>query len=290
MQQYVTLNFILEPAPVHWIRTDVAGEVQWQEYVSEGAWIGQTGPEQGLVARLINPELALKAKQLDTQIKQEELQIAYSQTQKWENKSLLEQLSDRLNKLQREKQRLDEQIANLEVRVPFAGEILSTDELMRELNGKFIPRGSPLLLVGDTNRLLAKVWVPEDTFARIFKHAEQLGQKAELMLYAFSDQKFTGEVITVSTHREDNMGEFGEKLALSNKVGGEVLTEYDPATKQERPVEAVYEVTISLVPDQLPKSARPYMSGRTHIECGRSTIYQWGKDSLLRFISPEVRL
>lgn len=86
------------------------------------------------------------------------------------------------------------------------------------------------------------------------------------------------------------MGEFGEKLALSNKVGGEVLTEYDPAIGQEKPVEAVYEVTINLELQELPVSARPYMSGRAHIECGHSTLYQWGKDSLLRFISPEVRL
>ena len=89
------------------------------------------------------------------------------------------------------------------------------------------------------------------------------------------------------------MGEFGEKLALSYKVGGEVLTEYDPVAGQEKPVEAVYEVTIDLDSDNLPASAqsfRPYMSGRARIDCGQYTLYQWGRDSLLRFISPEVRL
>jgi len=86
------------------------------------------------------------------------------------------------------------------------------------------------------------------------------------------------------------MGQFGEKMALSNKVGGEVLTEYDPLVKSERPIEAVYEVTIALDEHSLPDAARPYMSGRAHIDCGKSTFYQWARDSVLRFISPEVRL
>ncbi len=290
MSQHVTLNFILEPAPMHWIRSEVAGEVHWEEPVCEGVWLGRSDSGEERIARLINPDLKLKVEQLSAQIKQEELEIAYYTIQEPENRSRLEQMNERLNVLQREKQRQDEQIANLEVRVPFYGEVLSSDESLRQLDGRFVPRGAPLLLLGDSHRLVAKVWVPEAQFARIFKQPDELGQQAELMLYAFSDQKFNGQVTTISRHREDNMGEFGEKMALSNKVGGEVLTEYDPVTKQERPVETVYEVTIHLEPQGLPSSARPFMSGRTHIECGRSTLYQWGKDSLLRFISPEVRL
>ncbi|OPZ98123.1 MAG: hypothetical protein BWY71_01356 [Planctomycetes bacterium ADurb.Bin412] len=238
----------------------------------------------------MNPDLKLKAVQMSAQIQQVELEMAYYSRQESENKSRLEQMNDRLQTLRREKQRLDEQIANLEVFVPFQGEVLSSDEWLRQLDGRFVPRGTPLLLLGDSRRMVAKVWVPEAQFARIFKQPEVLGQGTELMLYAFADQKFTGQVTAVSRHREENMGEFGEKLALSNKVGGEVLTEYDPAIGQEKPVEAVYEVTINLELQELPVSARPYMSGRAHIECGHSTLYQWGKDSLLRFISPEVRL
>ncbi len=108
------------------------------------------------------------------------------------------------------------------------------------------------------------------------------------MLYAFSKDKFTGKVVPedqASKHPEVNMGEFGEKIALSNKVGGEVLTEYDAATGQERPIEAVYEVAIDIDKDMLPASAKPYMSGRVHIDCGDFTLYQWGKDSLMRFVS-----
>jgi len=110
------------------------------------------------------------------------------------------------------------------------------------------------------------------------------------MLYAFPAQKFQGRVTAVSLHREENMGEFGEKMALSSKVGGEVLTEYDPVSKMEKPIEAVYEVTITLEPDTILSSSRPYMSGRVRIDCGPSTLYQWSRDSLLRFISPEVWL
>ena len=117
-----------------------------------------------------------------------------------------------------------------------------------------------------------------------------MGQATELMCYAFPRERFSGTVSAVSRHREENMGEFSEKMALSHKVGGEVMTERDPVAKTERPIEAVYEVTVRLDQEQLPGSARPYMSGRVRIDCGRSTLFQWGKDSLLRVISPGVRL
>ncbi|MCK4628658.1 MAG: HlyD family secretion protein, partial [Sedimentisphaerales bacterium] len=243
-----------------------------------------------LVASLENTELPCEAVRLTARIEQTKIDIA-----QWQNrdKNQVEQLRQRLETLLNDETRLKEQIAGLKVKVPFTGEILTLDQDINRMRGQYITRATPLLLLADTRQLTAKVWVPENTYARIFKHEGQTGQQAELMLYAFSRDRFEGSVGAVSLHREDNMGEFGEKLALSNKVGGEVLTEYDPIAEQEKPVETVYEVTIDLDSENLPASAqsfRPYMSGRARIDCGQYTLYQWGKDSLLRFISPEVRL
>jgi len=285
--QHVTLNFVLEPSRIQWLRSEADGIVHWDEQTSEGAWVDVQSP---LVASLENTELPCEAAWLTAWIEQARIDIA-----QWQNRdeTQVEQLRRRLETFQNDETRLKEQIAGLKVKVPFTGEILTLDRDIRRMRGQYVTRATPLLLLADTRRLTAKVWVPENTYARIFKHEGQTGQRAELMLYAFSRDKFEGSVGAVSLHREDNMGEFGEKLALSNKVGGEVLTEYDPVAGQEKPVEAVYEVTIDLDPDNLPASARsfrPYMSGRTRIDCGQYTLYQWGRDSLLRFISPEVRL
>ena len=299
-QQHVTLNFILEPSRMQWLRSDVDGQFAWsaegidadgeiamRPIACEGALIGE-GVDDEIIARLENPQLRLSVTRVTAEMKQLNIRMAQARTQG--RSSEAEQCREMLAERQGELRRLNEQIANLSVRAPFVGRVLSRDMELKELADRYVPRGAPLLLLGDTTELAAKVWVPEKMFARIFRGDHQLNQGAELMLYAFSQDKFRGKVSKVSTRREEDMGEFGEKLALSNKVGGEVLTEYDPVTEQEEPVEPVYEVTIALDEDSMPGSARAYMSGRVRIDCGRSTLYQWGRDSLLRFIAPEVRL
>jgi hypothetical protein len=178
----------------------------------------------------------------------------------------------------------------LEVKLPFSGRVLSSDLSMRDMEDKCVGRGVPLLQVADTRELMAKVWVTEKHIARIFHRSDHLGQASELLLYAFPGETFKGHVVAIGQDSEKTMGEFGEKMAMSNKVGGEVLTEYDPLNERERPVESVYEVSIALDPESLVDSARSYMTGRVRIDCGRSTLFSWGKDSLLRFISPDVRL
>lgn len=287
VQQQVTLNFILEPAQIHWLRSGAQGQLQWAPYVKEGAQVDPAG-DQAVLAQLDNPQLQYEKLRLDAEIEQTQARLA--QIKNRPSASGAEQLQDRLDGLHKNRQLLLERVAALQVRAPFAATVLTADYHMHLLQGKVVDRGEPLLLLADESSCNAKVWVPEKTWARIFKPADELGQQAELMLYGFSGRKFTGQVVAVSDHREDNMGQFGEKMALSNKVGGEVLTEYDPLVKGERPIEPVYEVTIALDQQSLPAAARPYMSGRAHIDCGKSTLYQWVRDSLLRFISPEVRL
>jgi len=287
VQQQVTLNFILEPAQVHWLRSGAQGRLQWAAYVKEGALVDPDG-DQAVLAQLDNPQLQYEKLKLDAEIEQTQARIA--QLKARVSASGAEQLQDRLAGLLKNRQLLLERIDALQVRAPFAATILTADYQMHLLQGKVVGRGEPLMLLAAQSGYNAKVWVPEKTWARIFKADDELGQQAELMLYGFSGQKFTGRVIDVSDHSEDNMGQFGEKMALSNKVGGEVLTEYDPLVKSERPIEAVYEVTIALDEHTLPDAARAYMSGRAHIDCGKSTFYQWARDSVLRFISPEVRL
>jgi len=285
MQQHVTLNFILEPVRWQWLRCEVDGQLQWDQRVREGAWLEENSAP---VAHLSNPQLEYEAQKLTSQIEQTKIDIAL-----WRSRDDLNQvqrLQERLKTFLQDQQRLQEQLAHTQVTPAFAGEVLSFDDQLRQMEGKFVPQGSPLFLLADSRQLTAKVWVPEKTLPRIFHTPDQRGQSAQLMLYAFSKDTFRGKLVDLSRHREDNMGQFGEKMALSNKVGGEVLTEYDPLTKQEKPMEAVYEITIELDKQTIPASALPYMSGRVQIDCGRSTLYQWAMGSLRRFISPEVRL
>ena len=289
LDQQVTLNFIVEPVRVHWMRSEAPGKLRWQEAVHEGVWIEASGPGSQVVAELENPELLYEAKKLAAQIEQVKLDIDRYQQMRVPD-TLLEQGRKRLDTLKKTQGRLDELISHLEVKAPFTGEVLSADVELTALSERYIHRGAPLFLLGDTRELIAKVFVSEKDYARIFHEPDQLGQGAELMLYAFSAEKFSGRVTAVSSQRQETMGEFGEKMALSNKVGGEVLTEYDAMTDQEKPVEPVYELTIKVDGGSAPAAMRAYMSGRVHIDCGKSTLYQWGRDSLLRFISPEMWL
>ena len=297
IEQHVTLSFILEPARVHWERAGVAGELAWEKkagvpLVRENL---QVTPGKAPLARLTNPELDYNARALVAKI--EETQANLAAVRNLGQAQQARQLEERLGALREEQRLLNEQIQALATLPPFAGRVLTADKEMDALEGGFLERGSPMFLLADTSELLAKVWVPEKTWARIFPKphgreatAAELNQQAQLLLYAFADRPFTGRVTAVSQRREENMGEFEEKLALSNKVGGEVLTEYDPQSGCEKPLEAVYEVTISLDGKELPGSARPYMAGRCQISCGRFTLFAWTRDSLLRLIAPEVRL
>jgi putative peptide zinc metalloprotease protein len=285
MEQHVTLNFVLEPARFHWVRADAPGRVIWEPKLREGRQL----ETQTLVARLDNPELMYQRDEIASRIAQTRIDIAISQNRGLSGQ--VEQLRGKLESLTQDQARIEEQIAKLEVKSPITGKVMTPDRVFYRMENQFIKRGTPLILIGDDTELEAKVWVPEKTLARIFHQGDKVDQKALLMLYAFPAKEFNGTVKkSVSRHREENMGEFGEKMALSNKVGGEVLTEYDPALKAETPVEAVYEVTIKLDAKDLPAGTRSYMSGRTRIDCGKSTLYQWTRDSLLRFISPDVRL
>lgn len=291
--QHVTLNFILEPTRMQWLRTEVPGELRWKEEVCQGTrWF----PGNTALARLDNPELRYKAEKLEYEIKSVQSQLdSYRDTGQV---SMIEQLKDQLETLEANQERFTKKLEKLEITMPFSGQILSDEQIIKSHQNHFVEAGTPLMLLGDVSEMTAKVWVPEKVLSRIFQSNNKKEPVAEMMLYAFSKDKFKGKVVPMergdskspSLYPEVNMGEFGEKLALSNKVGGEVLTEYDAATGQERPVEAVYEVTIDIDQDMLPISAKPYMSGRVHINCGDFTLYQWGKDSLLRFVSLEMWL
>ncbi len=287
-EQHVTLNFVLEPAKVHWMRAEVAGKLHWAEHVTEGVWVNADSP-QAVLANLENPELMLWKRKLDAEVERVKFTINQYRMRNV-SASQVEILVEQLNAWERERQRCVERISKLEVKMPFDGELLSRDSDTKVLAGRYFRPGDPLMMVADTRELLCKVWVPEKTWARIFKQAGKLGQSAQMMLYSFSKKQFTGRVVAVSERSEKNMGEYGEKMALSNKVGGEVLTERDPVTGRDKPIEAVYEVTIQIDEGGLPEASKPYMSGRVQINCGKSTLFQWSKESLLRFISPETRL
>jgi len=288
LQQHVTLPFILEPQQVHWIRSETPGFLSWTSHVEEGAWL-DVQSEQATVAYLKNDEIDYERQKTQAYLEQIRLQIAQYQMNP-AGSHLVAQFEQRRDTLLYELNRINEQIADLEVVIPFSGELLLANDQIRMLQGKYVERGEALMLLADTRRYQAKVWVPEKTWGRIFQQSNQVNQSAHLMLYAFSKEEFTGHVIDSSSHREDSMGFLGEKMALSNKVGGEVLTEYDPVSKQEKPMEAVYEVTIALDEPALSIPLRPYMSGRVQIDCGKSTMYRWCRNSILRFISPEIRL
>ena len=294
MKQHVTLNFILEPARYEYVRTQIDGLLTFNERVKADAQIAVHQDDVINLATMENFQLTLEDKKVDELLQQAQIRLA-----KVNERSLgtvRDIVQEQVKKLMNDQKRIDEKISQLKIAAPFSGTILNNKSDIKALNHRYLSRGTPLMMLGDTTKLVAKVWVPEAQLGRIFDGVDlsqpQQQPKSEFMLYAFPKSKdhFFGKVISYNKHREESMGLFGEKLALSNKVGGEVGTEYDPITEQEKPIESVYEITIAIDQASLPKSARPYLSGRTRIQCGYSTLFNWGWDSLLQFIAPEIRL
>ena len=289
LSQHVTMNFILEPHRLTYLRTEVPGRIQWDSTgIEENRWLHAGDEDTDSIANLVNEELLFELKTVEAYIKQTSLRLGDQGIQNKPDKLAI--LREELDAHEFDRDRFKQQKAGLHIETPLTGKILSRGQELEKLEGKYVPRGYPLIMLADTEDLLAKVWVSEKDYTRIFQSPTDLGQSAEFLLYAFPENTFSGHVIRVNLHNEVSMGEFGDKMALSHKVGGEVLTEFDPKTEKEIPVETVYEVTIKLAAADLPTSARPYMSGRVHIDCPKSTFFQWTRDSFLRFISPEIRL
>lgn len=284
LQQNVTLNFILEPAQMQWVRSEVPGKLTISEKVRQGQWL-KAGE---IVAQIENPLLASEILILKSQLEQAKIERSMAL-----NNSAAEtvaRIDSRIDSLSEEIRLISQQLEKQTITTPFDAQTLTLDSDLDVVKNSYITQGSAIMLIADTRIMQAKVLVPEKILSRITTLKDGNQPEAELMLYGFSNQTFTGKVVNVASHCEYDMGIFGERLALSNKVGGEVLTEYDAATKKEKPVEAVYEVTINLELDKLDPSALAYMSGRARIDCGHSTIYSWCKDSLLRFISLDIWL
>jgi|GEM_PF-868876 len=294
MKQHVTLNFILEPQKYEYVRTQVDGLVTLNDRVKADAKVEVHQNDVINLATLDNFELILEKKQVAQMLVQ--AQIQYAKVNDRSLGAVRDIMREQVEKLMNDQKRIDEKLSQLKITAPFSGTVLSKQSEIKAFNHRFVPRGTPLLMLGDTSKLVAKVWVPEAQLGRIFDGVDltEPAQQpvSEFMLYAFPKSKdhFYGKVIAYNKHQEESMGLFGEKLAFSNKVGGEVSTEYDPLTEQEIPLESVYEITIALDHETLPKSVRPYLSGRTRIQCGYSTLFSWGWNSLLQLIAPEIRL
>ncbi len=283
-QQQVTLNFILEPTNIKMIRAEVSGIIALDQNIAQGKWL----KNKSLVAELNNPEIINDVKIIKANIEKTRIEREIA---KLKNAAeLVNQLDRRLVSLNKQLASQNELIEKFKIQTPFEGQILSLDQDIDKIRGAYVPQGTPIMMVADTRTLQAKVLVPEETLSRINGLKEGLQPEAEMMLYGFLDDKFKGKVKSVSVHSEQDFGQYGERLALSNKVGGEVLSEYDSSIGQIKPMEVVYEVTIDIEPGQLNESAIAYMSGKVNIDCGKSTLFKWSKDSLLRLIALDVWL
>ena len=283
-QQQVTLNFILEPTNIKMIRADVPGIIELDKSVSQGKWL----KSDSLIAELNNPEILNDIKILKADI--EKTRITRELAKLRNAAELVNQLDNRLVSLNKQLASQNELVKKFKILTPFEGEILSLEQDLDKMRGAYITQGTPLMMIADTRCLQAKVLAPEKTLSRIKGLKDGLQPEAEMMLYGFLDQTFKGKVKSVASHSEHDFGQYGERLALSNQVGGEVLSEFDSSIGQIKPMEVVYEITIDIDPDQINKAAIAYMSGKVNIDCGKSTLFKWSKDSLLRLITLDVWL
>jgi len=76
MKQHVTLNFILEPEKMNYLRSEVDGVVHWAEGIDENVWLEIEPDDARLALRLDNPELGYEKVRLEVGIEQSRVNLA----------------------------------------------------------------------------------------------------------------------------------------------------------------------------------------------------------------------
>lgn len=128
-----------------------------------------------------------------------------------------------------------QQLAETELFSPFDGVVLSTSAEP----GTYLNPGTPVLTVGDTERIWLRAYVAEVDLGRI-----RLGQSAEVSVDGYPQRRWTGTISFISSEAEftpKSVQTFKERLNLVYRIKIQ-LANPDGALKPGMPADAVIQV------------------------------------------------
>jgi hypothetical protein len=154
---------------------------------------------------------------------------------------------------------LKEQSARLVLRAPTDGVVMGL--ISFEEKGKWLARGSEFCRIGADDSLRALVLVDPADHRQV-----RLGGSTSILIHGAAGRNWPGTVTSVAHVDARNIPE-----ALSNRVGGDVATQQDPATKTEKPHGQHYLVSIHLKGGD--PAIQPGVLGRVKIDAEAQTTW-----------------
>lgn len=164
-----------------------------------------------------------------------------------------------LKALTQEHRTLKEQRDRLTLRAPADGVVMGL--LSFEDKGKWLSKETEFCRVGNDSALRALVLVDPADHRQV-----RVGSQTSVLIHGAAGRQWPGAVISVALVDSKSIPE-----ALSNRVGGEVATQQDPATKLEKPHGQHYLVSIHLSGGDA--SIQPGVMGRVKIDAEPQTAW-----------------
>jgi putative peptide zinc metalloprotease protein len=262
---------LLEVAPEHQQRVAVpaTGGFLSEVLVRDG----QPVRAGELLAVLTNPklEIRLRLNEADQALRDRQqgtlaLQLEEAGAEERSVAASLQQTAHELNALRSEHATVQHQCERLTLRAPCDGVVLGL--CPREWKGKWLEKGIEVCRVGDPRGLRAVLLVEPSDQRRIVP-----GATAQVRVHGWGSRREVGQVTAVSPI---DAARVPPQLAVRN--GGEVGTEQDPVTREERPRQPHYLVAVKLAGEDA--ALQPGVLGRVKIE----TTAQTGWWRLRRFL------
>ena len=130
-----------------------------------------------------------------------------------------------------------------------------------EEKGKWLAKGAEFCRIGNDDALRALVLVSPADHRQV-----RLGGQTSILIHGAAGRQWPGAVTSVAQVDAKNIPE-----ALSNRVGGDVATQQDPATKMDKPYGQHYLVSIHLKGGD--PSIHPGVLGRVKIDAEPQTTW-----------------
>ena len=227
---------------------------------------GQPVKAGEVLAVLVNPKLEIKFRLNEAdqglRVQQQNALIAQFADIDEADDSVLAGLLEcehELKALQQEHQALKEHRDRLILRAPADGVVMGLVPI--EEKGKWLAKGAEFCRIGNAHALRALVLVSPADHRQV--HA---GSQTSVLIHGAAGRQWPGAVTSVAQVDAKSIPE-----ALSNRVGGDVATQQDPATRMEKPHGQHYLVSIHLKGGD--PVIHPGVLGRVKIEAEPQTTW-----------------
>jgi len=250
--QAIEGSFVLEPAVLAEVRNPVAGTVT-SVYAKEGMWVSDGTP----LAQLRNLPLESKLARIRSDYALATMRATDASLRYVDFGSALQ----RRNQLAQESHDLSSEIANLTVRSPISGEVLTPH--LGDRIGAYLPEGVVIAEIGDPTRLRARIYVSEHDLYKL-----HLGEPARLHVDGFF-KKWDAQPQSISP--------------LSSEIDSSLS-----APVKYKGLHPPNFYVVDLFVDNPDGKLRPGMTGTARIHGQRRSLLRLGLDALIRFSSRKL--